>query len=82
MTIAGVEIRIMDSSEITRSESLYWRVAVHAPSATPPTIPTAAPMTTRRSETPILVPRIPLTASPLGVEPQSHDSATEWNQER
>ena len=71
MTMAGVEMIIMEIREIARSEKRYWRVAVQAPRATPPTMPMAAPRKTSRTETKILVPMRVLMSSPLGVRPQS-----------
>ena len=74
MTIVGVEMTMRASRETTLSETLYCLVAVQAPRATPPMMPTKDPIVMSRTETQMRVARILLTKSPFGVRPQS-----QWN---
>lgn len=78
--MTGVEITSMDRRVAMRSATEYWRVAVHAPSATPPIMPMNAPRKTRRTDTRILAPIMPLMLAPLGVMPQSQWRTTPLSQ--
>ena len=75
MTNVGVLSTSSDSTVMTRSDSRYCRIAPHAPTTTPRTVPTTEPMISSRRLTPmrrhsssdtgwpaIVVPKSPWTA--------------------
>ena len=52
-TNVGVLMISSDSSVTARSENRYWRIAPHAPIATPISVPNTEPITSRRRLTPM-----------------------------
>ena len=70
-TNAGVLMTSSDSTVMTRSDSWYCRIAPHAPTTTPMTVPSTEPMTSSRRLTPMRRHSSSDTGCPSMVVPKS-----------
>ncbi len=66
-----------DSTVLTRSETRYCRIAPHAPTTTPITVPSTEPITSSRRLTPMRRPSSSATGCPATVVPKSPRTAPE-----
>ena len=80
ITNVGVLITSSDSSVMTRSDNRYCRIAPHAPTTTPITVPSTEPITSSRRLTPMRRHSSSETGWPLTVVPKSPRTApdTQW----
>ena len=80
MTNTGVLITNSDSTVMTRSDRRYCRIAPHAPTTTPITVPTTEPMISSRRLTPMRRHSSSDTGCPPMVVPKSPRTApaTQW----
>ena len=75
MTNIGVLSNSSDSTVMTRSLRWYCRIAPHAPTTTPITVPSTEPMTSSRRLTPTRRPSSSETGWPVIVVPKSPRTA-------
>ena len=74
-TKVGVLMISNDSRVTTRSDNLYWRIAPHAPSTTPITVPSSEPIANSRRLTPMRRHSSSATGCPFTVVPKSPRTA-------